>query len=122
LDADPTGGLRDRRATLRGPGLEQLDHAGQTLRDVVGRGHTAGVERPHRQLGAGLTDRLGGDDADRLADVDELAGRQRPAVALRAGTGAGLAGQHGADLDLLDAGRDQLTDLDVTEVLARLDQ
>ena len=40
------------------------------------------MERPHRQLGAGLTDRLGRDDADGLADVDELARRQRPAVAL----------------------------------------
>ncbi len=45
---------------------------------------TTGVEGTHRQLRAGLTDRLGGDDADRLADVDELAGGQRTAVALRA--------------------------------------
>ena len=44
-------------------------------------GDTAGVERPHRQLRAGLADRLGGDDADRLADADQLAGRQVAAVA-----------------------------------------
>jgi hypothetical protein len=50
--------------------------ARQTLRDVVA-GHTTGVEGTHRQLGAGLADRLGRDDADGLADVDELAGGQR---------------------------------------------
>ena len=118
LDLDPAGGLGDRRPTLGLTRLEELDHARQTLRDVVGRGHTTGVEGPHRQLGAGLTDRLGGDDADRLADVDELAGGQRAAVALGAGAGLGVAGEHGADLDLLDAGRDQLADLDVAEVVA----
>ena len=119
LDLDPAGGLGDRRATLGRARLEELDHAGQTLRDVVGRGHTTGVERPHRQLGAGLTDRLRRDDADGLADVDQLAGGQRAAVALGAGAGLGVTGQHRADLDLLDAGRDQLADLDVAEVVAR---
>ena len=119
---DPAGGLGDRRTTLGLAGLEELDHAGQTLRDVVRRGHTTGVEGTHRQLRAGLTDRLGRDDADRLADVDELAGRQRAAVALRAGAGLGVTGQHRADLDLLDAGRDQLVDLDVAEVVARRGQ
>ena len=118
LDLDAAGGLGDRRTTLGRAGLEELDHAGQTLRDVVRGGHTTGVEGTHRQLRAGLTDRLGGDDADRLADVDELAGGQRAAVALGAGAGLGVAGQHGADLDLLDAGRDELVDLDVAEVLA----
>jgi hypothetical protein len=28
------------------------------------------VEGPHRELGAGLADRLGGDDADGLAELD----------------------------------------------------
>ena len=117
LDLDPAGGLGDRRTTLGRAGLEELDHTGQTLRDVVRGGHTTGVEGTHRQLRAGLTDRLGRDDADGLADVDELAGGQRAAVALGAGTGLGVTGQHGADLDLLDPGRDQLADLDVAEVL-----
>src|SRR5690606_5701550 len=93
LDLDPAGSLGDRRAALGRARLEQLHHTGQTLGDVVGRGHTTGVEGPHRQLGAGLTDRLGGDDPDRLADVDELAGGQRTAVALGAGSGAGVTGQ-----------------------------
>ena len=39
------------------------------------------VERPHRQLGARLADRLRGDDADRLADLDHLAGGEVAAVA-----------------------------------------
>ena len=122
LDRDPTGGLGDRRTALGLAGLEELDHTGQTLRDVVRRGHTTGVEGTHRQLRAGLTDRLGGDDADGLADVDQLAGGQRAAVALGAGAGAGLTGEDRADLDLLDAGLDELGDLDVAEVLAGRDE
>src|SRR5690606_36921701 len=90
-------------------------------RDVV-TGHTTGVEGAHRQLGAGLTDRLGRDGADGLTDVDELAGRQGAAVALGAGAGLGLAGQDRADLDRLHAGGDEAADLDVTEVVARRDQ
>ena len=43
----------------------------------------ADVERPHRQLRAGLADRLRGDDADRLADVDHVPARQVAAVAQR---------------------------------------
>ena len=122
LDLDATGGLGDRRPTLGLAGLEQLDHAGQTLRDVVRGGHTTGVEGAHRQLRAGLTDRLGGDDADGLADVDQLAGGERAAVALGAGADLGVTGQHRADLHLLDAGSDELVDLDVTEVPAGRDE
>ena len=84
--------------------------------------HTTGVEGAHRQLGAGLADRLGGDDADRLADVDELAGGQRAAVAPGAGADLGLAGQDRADLDLLDAGGDQRVDEHVADVGAGLGQ
>ena len=112
---DPAGGLGDRGDTLGGARLEQLDDTRQTLGDVV-TGHTTGVEGTHRQLGAGLTDGLGGDDADRLTDVDELAGGQRAAVAERAGADLGVAGEHRADLHRVDAGREQRTDDDVTEV------
>ena len=97
LDPDPAGRLADRGDALGGTCLEQLDHAGQAVRDVLTR-DAAGVERTHGQLGAGLADRLGGDDADRLADVDELAGGQRPAVAQGAGADLALAGQDAADL------------------------
>ena len=77
-------------------------------------------EGAHRQLGAGLTDRLGGDDADRLADVHELARRQRPAVAGGAGTQQRLAGQDAPDLDLRDTGRDEVREQHVTQVGAGL--
>ena len=73
----------------------------QTGGDVQA-GDAAGMERPHRQLRAGLADRLGGDDADRLADADHLAGRQVAAVARPADAVAGLAGQRRADEDLVD--------------------
>src|SRR5690606_25673307 len=66
-------------------------------------GRTADVEGPHRQLGARLADRLGGDDADRFADVDVGAARQVAAVAGRADAGVGFTGQGRADLDGLDA-------------------
>ena len=122
LDPDPARGLGDRRLALGLAGLEQLDHARQTLGDVVGRRDAAGVERTHRQLGAGLTDRLGRDDADRLADVDELAGRERAAVAPRARAGLGVTGEHRADLDLGDACLEQPVDQHVADVLAATGQ
>ena len=53
-------------------GLEQFFNTGQTLGDIVA-GDAAGVEGTHGQLRAGLADGLGGDDADRLAEVDQLA-------------------------------------------------
>src|SRR5699024_3489386 len=121
LDLDPAVGLGDRGDTLRGAGLEELDDARQTLGDVV-TGHTTGVEGAHRQLGAGLTDRLRGDDADGLADVDQLTGREAAAVALGAGADLGLAGEHRAHLDLVDTGLVQPLDRDVTEVRAGLGQ
>ena len=79
-DADHARALGHDRRALRGAGLEELDDTRQTVRDVL-TGDAAGVERPHGELRAGLTDRLGGDDADRLALVDELAGGEHHAVA-----------------------------------------
>src|SRR6202012_2671887 len=81
LDLDPALVLADRGETLGDPRLEQLLNTGQTVGDVRTR-DTTGVEGTHRQLGTGLTDRLGGDDADGLADVHPLASGQRTAVAL----------------------------------------
>jgi hypothetical protein len=49
---DLAADLRELRRTLRVAGLEDLDDARQAVRDV-GAGHTAGVERPHRQLRPG---------------------------------------------------------------------
>src|SRR4030095_2583975 len=67
------------------------------------RGRAADVERPHRQLRAGLANRLGGDDAHRLTELDEPAGREVAAVAALADAAPGSAGQHRADLPLLAA-------------------
>ena len=64
----------------------------------------ADVERPHRELRARLADRLRRDDADRLAELDHLPGRQVSAVAACAHAAARRARQHRADLHLLDAG------------------
>src|SRR5262249_22419962 len=70
-----TRGLGHLGQTLRFTRLEELDDPRQTLRDVL-PGDTAGVERTHGQLGARLADRLRGDDADRVADVDHVPGRR----------------------------------------------
>src|SRR5690242_5076520 len=102
-------------ATPLGARLEQLHDAGQAVGDVLTR-DTTGVEGAHRQLRARLADGLGGDDADRLTDVDGLAGGQRAAVAGRAGADLAVAGQDAADLDRLDAGLDQRADVDVAQV------
>ncbi len=61
------------------------------------------MEGTQRQLGARLTDGLCRHDADGLADVHQLVGGQRPAVALGAHAALGFAGQHGTCLDLFDA-------------------
>ena len=81
LDRDHAADLGDLRQALRLARLEQLHDARQAVRDVRA-GDAAGVERPHGQLRAGLADRLGGDDADRVADHGRLAGGHRAAVAL----------------------------------------
>mmetsp|Transcript_23362 Transcript_23362/g.55498 ORF Transcript_23362/g.55498 Transcript_23362/m.55498 type:complete len:1308 (+) Transcript_23362:390-4313(+) len=65
---------------------------------------TTDVEGPHRQLRARLADRLGGDDADGLTDVDQAATAEIAAIALGAQAEARAAGQRRADLDLVDTG------------------
>src|SRR5690606_484378 len=94
VDLDAPRGLRDRARALRSAGLEELGDTRQTLGDVIRTGGTTLVEGTHRELRTGLTDRLGGDDADRLTDVDELAGRERAAVAGGAHPDGRLARQH----------------------------
>ena len=64
----------------------------------------ADVEGAHRQLGAGLADRLRRDHADRLAVVDRSAAGQIAAVALAADAVDQFAGQGRTDLHFLDAG------------------
>ena len=71
-DVDHAVDLGDLRLALRHARLEQLLDAGKTAGDVETTGDAAEVEGAHRQLRARLADRLRGDDADRLAHLDEL--------------------------------------------------
>src|SRR5215218_2886156 len=121
LDPDPAGELGDGGHALGGAGLEQLLHPRQAVGDVL-TGDAAGVEGPHGQLGAGLADRLGGDDADRLADVDQPVVGQAAAVAQLAHPDLGVAGQHRAAQHLLDAVLDQQVDHLFADLGAGLEQ
>src|SRR5690606_39694290 len=104
-------GARDDRQVAAGVlhGLEvvELDRAVGLDRHVVDRRRTRGratdVERTHGQLGAGLADRLRGDDADRFAEVDDVATAQVAAVAVRADAEAAFAGNRRAHLERLHA-------------------
>ena len=58
---------------------------------------TTDVERTHRKLRSRLTDRLCGDNADSLADLDRVAGREVAAVAFDADAATRFAGQGRAD-------------------------
>ena len=88
-----------------GAHFEQLLDAGQAGGDV-GAGDAAGVESPHRQLGARFADALGGDDADGLADFHQLAGGGQAAVAELADAlaHAGLASEGGTHRHPVNAG------------------
>ncbi len=61
-------------------------------------GGAADVEGPHGKLRARLADRLSGDNAHRLADIDPSAARKIAAVAVATDTTFAFAGQHRADL------------------------
>ena len=75
------------------------------LRLLFETGRTADVERTHRQLRSRFADRLCGDNADSLADLDRVAGREVAAVAFDADTAARFASQRRANADLLQAGK-----------------
>jgi len=69
-------------------------------------GRAADVEGPHRQLGAGLADRLRGDDADGLPDIDDGAAREIAAIATcRTPRYGFFARQDRADRHRIDTGR-----------------
>ena len=107
-EMDGTGNLRDDRAVFGFAALKQLDDTGKTLGDIFRVGDAAGVEGPHGQLGTGLADRLGGDDADRLTDRNCLAVGKVGAVALGADALGRMAGEDRTDFDGGGAGGDDL--------------
>src|SRR5699024_5518377 len=80
FDLDAPVGVRDRSLTAWHASREELLHTRQTRGDVI-TGDTALVARTHRQLCTRLTDRVRGDDAHRLADIDQLATAHRTSVA-----------------------------------------
>ena len=100
-DADHARRAGQDRGALGRAGLEQLDDAGQAVGDVL-TGDTTGVEGTHGQLRPRLADGLGGDDADRFAELDVQVGGQRAPVAGRAHAVLGLAGQDRPAHDLGD--------------------
>src|SRR2546425_2759633 len=112
--------LGDDRLALGFARLEEFLNPRQALGDVK-TGHAPGVERAHRQLRAGLANRLGGDNADRLADLHLLARRQVATVTLRAHTVPAFAGQHGAHHDRFDAGLFDLVGSVLGDILIGLD-
>ena len=76
------------------------------------------MEGSHRQLRSRLTNRLGSDDADGFAEINEFVVSQSPAVALAADRTVGFAGERGADAhrinsSLLEALRERRIDLGV---------
>src|SRR5690606_24241635 len=77
---------------------------GLEVRLLVDLRRAADVEGPHRQLRAGLTDRLGGDDAHGLADVHRRAACKVAAVAFGADPHRRFADERAADLDGLNFG------------------
>src|SRR5690606_28204283 len=105
VDADDAGRAGQDRLVLRRAGLEQLDHPRETAGDVAaGRGHTTGVEGPHRELRAGLADRLRRDDAHGLTGLDRAAGRERRAVARGRDAALAVVGERRQHPDLGDLG------------------
>ena len=81
------------------------------MRLLVDLRRTADMEGAHGELGARLADRLRRDDADRLAHVDARAAGKIAPVAGGADAVLGLAGEHRADLHLLDAGAHDRVDI-----------
>src|SRR5919204_191921 len=117
----------DGRAVLALDRLQrvEVDHAGVPVLDGARfrapRRRAADVEGAHGELGAGLADRLRGDHADRLADVHLPPAGQIAAVALDADAAPGLAGEHGADLHLLETGLLDLLHLVLVDLLVGLE-
>ena len=81
--------------------LEQALHARQAAGDVEAC-HSSGVEGPHGELGTGLADALGGDNAYRRARLYETAGGGATPIAEAADAPFDLADESRADVDSFD--------------------
>ena len=79
------------------------------------------MEGTHGELGTGLADGLGRDDADGFAHFNHFAGAQVATVAEFADAALGLAGENGTDLDLLDTGGLDLGGLGFVDLLVDVD-
>ena len=92
---------------LHGLDVVQPDSTGVLDLDAVHgrrtRRGTTDMEGTHRELGTGLTDRLGRDNADRLTDVHLVTARQIAPVTLSADAVARLTGDRGTHHDLVYA-------------------
>ncbi len=95
LELRPGAVRCSERAVELGLDLRLLEHL---------RRRAADVERAHRELRARFADGLRGDDADSFAQLDQAPGGQVAAVAVHADAVLAFAGQHRANLHLLDAG------------------
>ena len=109
-DGDGAVAVHGDQVAVLGADGDQVDEAngagvlGFEVRGVGdARCGSADVEGTHGELGAGLADGLRRDDADGFAHLHHLAGAEVAAVAEDADAALGLAGEHGADLDALDA-------------------
>ncbi len=105
--AGPGHGHQVAAEVSHGLDIVEMDGAGGFDLDIVG-GHGPGcratdMEGAHGQLGSGLADGLGGDDAHRLAHVHPAPPGQVATIALGADTDAGLAGDGGTHPHLIDA-------------------
>ena len=70
----PSSDLHGAQVVVAGPSPSFLALIDGLLEEPGAR--AADVEGTHGELRAGLADGLGGDDADRLAELDQLAGGQ----------------------------------------------
>ena len=99
VDRDRAAEFADRRNALGFSRLEKFFDTGKTLRDVARSRDAARVEGSHRELRAGLADRLRRDDADRLAHLNGQRGRHVLAVALCAYAETRIAVEDRTDAD-----------------------
>src|SRR6185503_16032521 len=101
--------------------FEDLLDARETHRDVLADGRdSTGVERAHRELRARLADGLRGDDAHRLAGVDELSAREVASVARAADAVLRVTAERRAQAYPLHAGLGDGLRENVVDVVATL--